>query len=98
MQQHNFDQLDYLFDLRGDTIPENAVSPNLVERLNRAIDPFLDLQYMQWRGNVQRFDNNGDAGIELQNIVEGGQPFEESIHHPAWYYPAALLRRKRFLR
>jgi hypothetical protein len=64
----NFDMQDYLFDLRGYIILENAVSEELVNRLNRAIDPFLDMEYMEWRGNVQRFDNNGDAGIELQNI------------------------------
>ena len=80
-----FDLQDYLFDLRGFLVLKNAAAPDLVERLNRAIDPFLDLQYLEWRGNVQRFDNNGNAGIELQNIVEGGAPFEELIDHPAWH-------------
>jgi hypothetical protein len=42
------------------------------------------MQFEEWRGYVQRFDNNGNAGIELQNIVEGGKPFEELIDHPAW--------------
>jgi hypothetical protein len=83
--EYDFDIQDYLFDLRGYIILKKAVSPDLVERLNRAIDPYLDLQYLEWRGNVQRFDNNGNAGIELQNIVEGGKPFEELIDHPAWY-------------
>ena len=82
---YEFDLQDYLFDLRGYIILEKAVTPDLVERLNKAIDPFLDMQYGDWRGNVQRFDNNGDAGIELQNIVEGGAPFEELIDHPSWY-------------
>ena len=81
---HNFDMLDYLFDLRGYIILENAVDANLLDRLNRAIDPYLDMKFEEWRSNVQRYDNNGDAGIELQNIVEGGQPFEELIDHPAW--------------
>ena len=77
-----FDVQDYLFDLRGYVIIRQAVEPDLIDRLNQAIDPYLDLQYLEWRGNVQRFDNNGNAGIELQNIVEGGQPFEELIDHP----------------
>jgi ectoine hydroxylase-related dioxygenase (phytanoyl-CoA dioxygenase family) len=81
---HNFDMLDYLFDLRGYIILENAVEPDLLDRLNQAIDPYLDMQFEEWRGYVQRFDNNGNAGIELQNIVEGGKPFEELIDHPAW--------------
>src|SRR5690349_15095052 len=83
--QHDFDIQDYLFDLRGYIFLRNAVSPDLVARLNRAIDPFLDLEYLQWRGNVQRLDNNANAGMELQNIVEGGEPFEELIDHPTWH-------------
>ena len=67
-----FDLQDYLFDLRGYIILKNAVAPKLVDRLNQALDPYLDMKYLEWRGNVQRFDNNGNAGIELQNIVEGG--------------------------
>jgi hypothetical protein len=81
---HQYDVQDYLFDLRGYIILKQAAAPELIDRLNQAIDPYLDLEYLQWRGNVQRFDNNGNAGIELQNIVEGGQPFEELIDHPAW--------------
>jgi len=79
-----YDLQDYLFDLRGYIIIKNAVSQELVDRLNQALEPYLDLEYLNWRGNVQRFDNNGNAGIELQNIVEGGAPFEELIDHPSW--------------
>lgn len=82
---HTYDVQDYLFDLRGFIIIKQAVSADLTERLNRALDSYLDLKYLDWRGKVQRFDNNGNAGIELQNIVEGGQPFEELIDHPAWH-------------
>jgi ectoine hydroxylase-related dioxygenase (phytanoyl-CoA dioxygenase family) len=79
-----FDIQDYLFDVRGYIILKKAVSEDLVDRLNQALDSFLDLEYLEWRGNVQRFDNNGYAGMELQNILEGGAPFEELIDHPAW--------------
>lgn len=75
---------DYLFDLRGYLILENAVAPDLLDRLNRALDEFPELEWQGWHGNVQRFDNNGYAGVELQNIVEGGEPFEELIDHPSW--------------
>lgn len=38
----------------------------------------------EWWGNVQRVDNEGAAkGLELQNIVEGGEPFERLIDHPS---------------
>lgn len=40
----DYDIQDYLFDLRGYIILENAESADLVERLNQAIDPYLDMQ------------------------------------------------------
>ena len=88
--EQQYDVQDYLFDLRGYVIIKNAIPQELVDRLNLAIEPYLDMQYLEWRGNVQRFDNNGNAGIELQNIVEGGQPFEELIDAPG--YHERLLR------
>jgi hypothetical protein len=75
---------DYLFDLRGYLILKNAVEPQHVRELNTVLDAFPKLEWGQWHGNVQRFDNNGDAGIELQNIVEAGEPFERLIDHSAW--------------
>lgn len=75
---------DYLFDLRGYLVLENAVDPEHLNDLNAALDAFPDLGWGEWHGNVQRFDNNGAAGIELQNIVEGGEPFERLIDHPSW--------------
>jgi hypothetical protein len=75
---------DYLFDLRGYVILKGAVQQDLLDRLNQTLDTYLDMQYLDWRGNVQRFDNNGNAGIELQNIIEGGAAFEELIDHPSW--------------
>ena len=76
---------DYLFDLSGYLVLKNAVEPNLIGDLNRAFDVFPDLPYQGWWGNVQRLDNNGYAGLELQNIVEAGEPFERLIDHPSWY-------------
>ncbi len=75
---------DYLFDLRGFLILRGAASQDLVQKLNTALDNFPTLEWGQWNGNVQRFDNHGSAGIELQNIVEGGEPFEEMIDNPGW--------------
>lgn len=75
---------EYLFDLRGYLVLEKAIDPDLVDDLNEALDRFPDLEYGEWHGNVQRFDNNGSAGVELQNIVEGGEPFERLIDNPSW--------------
>ena len=75
---------DYLFDLRGYLLLEQAVTAEDVAGLNRALNDLPDLQFGEWHGNVHRFDNNGAAGVELQNIVEGGEPFERLIDHPSW--------------
>lgn len=75
---------DYLFDLRGFLILRGAVDLLLVGKLNDALDNFPELEWDQWHGNVHRFDNHGAAGVELQNIVEGGEPFEQLIDHPSW--------------
>lgn len=79
-----FDLQDYLFDLRGYLVLEQALAPGLLADLNRAFDSFPALERGDWWGNVQRLDNNGRSGAELQNIVEGGKPFETLIDNPAW--------------
>ena len=53
---------DYLFDLRGYLILENAVDAAHVTELNSVLDSFPPLEWGQWYGSVQRFDNNGAAG------------------------------------
>lgn len=80
----DYDTLDYLFDLQGYIILRNAIDAKLLADLNRAFDAFPDLPFMGWHGNVQRLDNSGKAGVELQNIVEAGEPFERLIDNPSW--------------
>src|SRR5262245_9355252 len=75
---------DYLFDLRGYLILEQAVDPELVRRLNETIDAIPPLKPNEWHGCVHRQDHYANRGINLQNIVEGGAPFEKLIDHPAW--------------
>ncbi|WDR05545.1 phytanoyl-CoA dioxygenase family protein [Devosia rhodophyticola] len=79
-----YDLNDFLFDLRGYLILENAIDASLLAGLNAEFDKFPDLQFGEWHGNAQRLDNNGHAGLELQNIVEVGKPFETLIDHPSW--------------
>jgi ectoine hydroxylase-related dioxygenase (phytanoyl-CoA dioxygenase family) len=81
----NYDLQDYLFDLQGFIVLRNAVDAQHLKELNAAFDEFpQDLPFQGWWGNVQRLDNNKHAGLELQNIVEAGEPFEKLIDHPAW--------------
>lgn len=83
--QTKIDLIDYSFDLNGFAILEQAIDSGLLSELNAAYDRFpQDLAFGQWWGNTQRLDNNGPAGMELQNIVEAGEPFEKLIDHPSW--------------
>jgi len=84
MSLQTFDSFDYLFDLRGYVVIRNALDAAHLAEINAARDEFPELPYMGWWGNVQRLDNNGMAGTELQNLVEAGERFEKLIDHPAW--------------
>lgn len=84
MLDNSHDALDFSFDLNGYLLLRNAIEPELLAALNTAFDRFPDLASGEWWGNVQRLDNAGHAGVELQNIVEAGAPFEALIDHPAW--------------
>lgn len=74
---------DYPFDLRCYLILRNAVDADHPNALSAVPDGLADLGFGQWRGNVQRKDDSGAAGCELQNIVESGEPFERLIDHPS---------------
>jgi ectoine hydroxylase-related dioxygenase (phytanoyl-CoA dioxygenase family) len=75
---------DFLFDLRGYLVLEQAVEPGLLARLNQAFDKFPPLERMEWWGNAQRRDYTHTTGYELHNCIEAGEPFEELIDHPGW--------------
>ncbi|KPF89518.1 phytanoyl-CoA dioxygenase family protein [Novosphingobium sp. AAP93] len=84
MLDNSHDALDFSFDLNGYLLLRNAIEPELLAELNTAFDRFPDLASGEWWGNVQRLDTAGHAGVELQNIVEAGAPFEALIDHSAW--------------
>ncbi|MDQ5854247.1 MAG: phytanoyl-CoA dioxygenase family protein [Chloroflexota bacterium] len=75
---------DFLFDLRGYLILRQAVTPELVDDLNRVIEQLPPLAYQEWYGNAQRRDYTESTGLELHNCVEVGEPFERLIDHPSW--------------
>jgi hypothetical protein len=75
---------DFLFDLRGYLILKQAVEPELIDRLNGAIDELPPLEVGEWLGNAQRRDYTSETGLEVHNCVELGGPFEELIDHPGW--------------
>lgn len=76
---------DYLFDLRGYVVIDNAIDAGLRERLNRAFDRFPLLETGEWVGNCQRRDYTGETGFELHNCIEFDPAFDDLIDHPSWH-------------
>ena len=78
---------DYLFDLRGFAVVENALSPEQLAQINAYVDQhdIATLETGRWLGHVETHRYGGASdGINFQNIIEGGLVFEQCIDHPAW--------------
>ena len=75
---------DFLFDLRGYLVIENAIEAPLLDALNQAFDNFPPLGVGEWWGNAQRRDYTSDTGFELHNCLEAGEPFDQLIDHPSY--------------
>jgi hypothetical protein len=75
----------YLFDLRGYIILDNALTPQEVAELNAAIDALLPIEHNQWAGYIHATNFGANDGLNLQQIYEGGEPFEKLIDHPSWF-------------
>jgi hypothetical protein len=76
---------DYLFDLRGFVVIEDALSDDAVAAMNGAVDSALPLEPGEWHGGVHRREETSVVGdsIQLQQIYEL-PPFETLIDHPSW--------------
>ncbi len=81
---------EYLFDLQGYLLLKGAVDVDHVQRMNATIDRYLamdpPLEYGQWVGAVlaHTYTPAGHDGLNLQQIYEAGEPFEQLIDHPSW--------------
>jgi hypothetical protein len=76
---------DFLFDLNGFLVLEDAVDERLLQALDAEFDAFpRDLPRGDWYRGGQRRDYTGDTGFELHQAVAAGEPFEELIDHPSW--------------
>jgi len=77
--------LDYLFDLQGYLCLDGALSADHVGRINQSLDQMRDQATPGgWIGRVHVQDHSAARGLNLQQIYEGGEPFEEIIDHPSW--------------
>lgn len=76
---------DFLFDLNGYLVLENAVPAELLDRLDAEFDAFpRDLPRGGWHRGAQRRDYTAETGYELHQAVGVGGPFTDLIDHPSW--------------
>ncbi len=76
---------DFLFDLNGFLVLEDAVDERLLGALDAEFDAFpRDLPLGGWYRGGQRRDYTPDTGFELHQAVAAGEPFEELVDHPSW--------------
>jgi hypothetical protein len=75
---------EYQFDLHGYTIIRGALDLDHIRAMNEWIDALPPLAMSQWHDNVYVHTYGGIDGMNLQDIIEGGEIFERLIDHPAW--------------
>ena len=80
------EEADFLFELRGFRVLRGALSSDQLSRLNAFVDdkPVEDIEPGQWFGHVESHTYGGTDGVNFQNVIEGGEVFEELIDHDAW--------------
>jgi hypothetical protein len=82
----------YLFDLRGYLLLENALDDQEVEDINACLEAIPLKKPGEWHGHVHSHVFASEKeGLNLQQIYEGGEPFEKLIDHPSWIDHAKLF-------
>lgn len=79
---------EFLFDLRGYLLLKGVLDKNHVAAMNAILDEIVNLDPPivggEWYGNVHAHTYTGNDGLNLQQIYEGGEPFERLIDYPGW--------------
>src|ERR1700744_1133923 len=75
---------DYIFDLQGYRVIDNALTPLQLKQINDWIDAQPKVPNGTWLGDVETHTYQGADGVNYQNIIEGGPGYEELIYNPAW--------------
>ncbi len=75
---------DYLFDLRGYLLLDDAIEDGQLQRINAWVDAQPQLPMGAWLGQVETHTYSGSEGVNYQNIIEAGHEFEELMDAPAW--------------
>jgi hypothetical protein len=84
------DMEEYLFDLRGYLMLENALTPEQLAACNTTYDDIVEFgahleEPAGWLGNVKVRKNSGQQEFHIQQLYEAGPIWEELIDHPAWF-------------
>lgn len=82
----------YRFDLNGYIVLKGALSSDEVGAMNAVLDTFHRIEAGEWHGYVHGH-SYGDvtSGLNLQQIYEAGDPFEQLIDHPSWFEHVKLF-------
>ena len=84
MSRYTDAEFEYLFDLNGFVILDEAISQEQLAEINAWVDAQPDVEDGGWIGNVQLQSYSGSEGTLYQNIVEGGKVFRDLIDNPRW--------------
>ncbi len=79
------EEFEYMFDLQGFVILDDALSSDQLEEINTWIDAQPDVEDGEWIGNIQTQSYSGSEGILYQNIIEGGKIFRDLIDCEKWF-------------
>ena len=75
----------YRFDLNGYIVLKGALSPDEVSALNAVLDGFPEMKPGDWHGHVHGHSYGDEtSGLNLQQIYEAGEAFENLTDHPSW--------------
>ena len=80
----NSQEKDYLFDLQGYRIIDQALNPLQLKQVNDWVDRQKQVPTGTWLGHVEVHSYQGHDGVNYQNIIEGDRVFEELIDNPTW--------------
>jgi hypothetical protein len=75
---------EYRFDLEGYTVIHGAIEAEHLAAMNHWIDQLPQVNLGEALGNVAVHTYGSQDGLNLQNIIEGGEIFERLVDHPAW--------------
>ena len=79
------EEKEYIFDLQGYLVIDNALRAEQLGWINRWIDSQpRDLPTGTWLDHVEIHTYGKTDGINYQNIIEGGKVFEDLIDNPVW--------------